>query len=170
MLASVANDLAILERETGTAVALAERAVALNPGSANVWFNSGAVRLWAGDPGVAIEHLETATRLDPTGPSRPARMLYIAMARFFQRRFGEAVALLKERVQLSESPGCYAFLSASYGHLGDTSAALAALARYRALTTLPIDSLARSLGLAPTRLKLLLDGIVLAEGTSPAGG
>jgi hypothetical protein len=47
------------------------------------------------------------------------------MARFYQRRFSEAVALLKERNLLSESPGCHAALAASYGQMGDTSAARA---------------------------------------------
>jgi TolB-like protein len=89
------------------AVAIVDRAIALNPGSANVWFNGGFVRLLAGDLDLAVEHLENATRLDPMGPNRGARMLYTAMARFYQRRFDEAVALLKERNQLSESPGCY---------------------------------------------------------------
>lgn len=167
VLAGVANDLAFLMRDAGAAVAIVDRAVALNPGSANVWFNSGAVRLMARDPDLAIEHLEIAKRLDPTGPSRAARMLYMAIARFYQRRFGDAVALLKERNQLSESPGCYAFLAASLGHLRETSAARDALARYRTLTPVSVDSLARSILFDSTALKLFLDGIALATGANP---
>ncbi len=104
VLAGVANDLAFLRQDARPAVPIVDRAIALNPGSANVWFNSGFVRLLAGDLDAAVEHLETATRLDPTGPSRGARMLYTAMARFYQGRFNEAVTLLKERNLMSESP------------------------------------------------------------------
>jgi len=86
VLASVANDLAFLKQDAHAAVAIVDRAIALNPGSANVWFNSGFVRLLAGDLDLAVEHLENATRLDPTGPSRGARMLYTAVARFYQHR------------------------------------------------------------------------------------
>jgi tetratricopeptide (TPR) repeat protein len=66
------------------------------------------------DSDLAIEHLESAMRLDPTGPSRAARILYMAMARFYQRRFSDAVTLLKERIQLSESPGCYGGTNRGY--------------------------------------------------------
>lgn len=163
VLASVANDMAFLKQDPRAAVAMVDRAVALNPGSANVWFNAGFVRLLAGDLDLAVENLENATRLDPTGPNRGARMLYTGMARFYQHRFDEAVALLKERNQLSESPGCYALLAASYGQLGNASAGGEALRRYQALTPRPIDSLIRSVAFDPTQLKLVLDGIALAR-------
>jgi TolB-like protein len=164
VLASVANDLAFLEGNVKAAVELVDRAVLLNPGSAGVWFNSGAVRLMAGDPDKAIEHLETAMRQDPTGPSRAARMLYVAIARFFKRQFVEAVALLEERNRMSASPGCFAFLAASHGHLGQRTQAREALERYRDLTPQPVDSLARAFVLDPDQLKLFLEGIARAEG------
>lgn len=170
VLASVANDLAFLQQDARAAVAIVDRATALNPGSANVWFNSGFVRLLAGNLDLAVEHLESATRLDPNGPNRGARMLYTGMARFYQRRFNEAVALLKERNQLAESSGCYAFLAASYGQLGDASAAGEALRRYKALTPRPIDSLVQSVSFDPAQLNLVLDGLALAKAMKPPNG
>jgi adenylate cyclase len=163
LLASVANDLAFLRQDARAAVPIVDRAIALNPGSANVWFNSGFVRLLAGDLDGAVEHLETATRLDPTGPSRGARMLYTAMARFYQGRFNEAVTLLKERNLMSESPGCYAYLAASYGQLQDGPAAREALSRFQALTPRPIEAMIRAVALDPAQLKMVLDGIAVAN-------
>ncbi len=163
VLASVANDLAFLRQDARAAVPIVDRAITLNPGSANVWFNSGFVRLLAGDLDAAVEHLETATRLDPTGPSRGARMLYTAMARFYQGRFNEAVTLLKERNLMSESPGCYAYLAASYGQLQDRPAAREALSRVQALTPRPIEAMIRAVALDPAQLKMVLDGIAVAN-------
>ena len=163
VLAGVANDLAFLRQDARPAVPIVDRAIALNPGSANVWFNSGFVRLLAGDLDAAVEHLETAMRLDPTGPSRGARMLYTAMARFYQGRFNEAVTLLKERNLMSESPGRYAYLAASYGQLQDRPAAREALGRFLARTPRPIEAMIRAVPLDPTQLKMVLDGIAVAN-------
>jgi len=168
VMASVANDLSVLERSVELALPLARRAVAINPGSANVWFNCGWVRLMAGELGAAIEHFETALRLDPAGPNRSSYLLYLAAAHFFGGRFEQAAALLRERNQYSESPGGYAFLAASHGHLGHAARAAEALARYRSLTTMPVESLVQSF-LDPGQRELLLSGIAMAEaGPAPA--
>ena len=57
----------------------------------------------------------------------------------------------------------YAFLAASYGHLGETEAAKAALDRYRTLAPQPIDAFARSFILDPMQRKSFLDGIAVAD-------
>jgi adenylate cyclase len=165
VLASVANDLTVLERGVDVALPLAKRAVAMNPGSASVWFNSGYVQLMAGETESAIEHFKTAMRLDPAGANRPIHLTFLALANFFAERFGEAVTLIKERNQYSESPGPYAVLAASHGHLGQTGPALEALARYRALTPLPMETWVQ-LFIDPAQRKLILDGIALAESKS----
>lgn len=166
-LASVANDLAFVGGDMGVAVGLAKRAVALNPGSASVWFNSGAVQLRAGQNDLAVGHLENAMRLDPSGPSHGAHLVFLACARLFQGRFTEAVGLSKERCQIGESPSGYAILAASLGHLGEIDAAKAALARYGALSPQPIEAFARSTFLDEAQIRMLLDGTALAEGKSP---
>jgi adenylate cyclase len=168
VLASVANDLAFAGGDMEVAVGLAKRAVALNPGSASAWFNSGCVQLRAGQNELAVEHLETAMRLDPSGPSRPAHLAFLACARLFQGRFSEAAALSKERSQLGESPSGHAILAASLGHLGEVEAAKDALARYRALSPQPMETFARSTFLEEAQIKMLLDGVALAEGKTPA--
>ena len=46
-------------------MALVDRALALNPNFARGWHISGGLRSWAGQPDIAIEHLEAALRLSP---------------------------------------------------------------------------------------------------------
>jgi predicted Zn-dependent protease len=167
VLASIANDLTVLERSLDVAFPLAKRAVAMNPDSASVWFNSGYVQLTAGETEIAIRHFENAMRFDPAGPNRPIHLMFLAFANFFAERFGEAIALVRERNQYSESPGGYALLAASHGHLGQTGPAQEALARYRFLTPLPIETLVQVF-IDPAQRKLVLDGIALAEAKSPA--
>ncbi len=166
VIAIAAGVLEALEPDHKAAVALVDRAIALNPGSAYVWFISGAIRVRAGETDVAIEHLETAMRLDPVGPDWLRLTVFLAMARFQQACFSEAARLSKECVQQSDHPTGYACLAASYGHLGQGRAAQEALARYRTLASQPIDAYARSFLVDPAHIKLFMDGIALAEGAS----
>ena len=53
-------------------IALVDRALALNPSFARGWYISGVLRLWAGQPDLAIEHVETSLRLSPREPLRSA--------------------------------------------------------------------------------------------------
>jgi hypothetical protein len=46
-------------------MSLVDRALALNPSFARGWFISGVLRLYAGQPDLAIEHVETSLRLSP---------------------------------------------------------------------------------------------------------
>ena len=46
-------------------MALVDRALALNPNFARGWHVSGVLRMWAGQPDIAIEHVETSLRLSP---------------------------------------------------------------------------------------------------------
>jgi adenylate cyclase len=136
----------------------------LNPGSASVWFYSGIRGLQSGRTEVAAEQLETALRLDPIGPSRPHMIGFLGQARFQQRRFSEAVPLLRELVRDTDSPRGYAFLAAAYGHLGDAAAAAAALTRFRALSSQPIEEFARADIAGADDLKLFMEGLALATG------
>jgi TolB-like protein len=163
VLAHAAFAVAHLEHDDAAAVALLERAIGLNPGCSAVWFMSGLVRLRIGETDLAVTHLETAMRLDPIGPDVPNQIGFMAWARFQQSRFQESVALATEFVRQKDHPRGYAFLAASYGHLGKTEAAKAALDRYRALAPQPIDAFARSFILDPVHRKSFLDGIAVAD-------
>src|SRR5712691_2838112 len=63
ILTNAAQVLAQFGEDIGAMIGLVDRALALNPSYARGWHVSGALRLWAGQPDLAIEHFETAVRL-----------------------------------------------------------------------------------------------------------
>jgi len=166
-LAAVAPLLAYMGRDPNGSIKLVERALELNPGSATVWFNSGVVRVAAGDVSLAIEHLETASRLDPIGPDRAGRMLFVAMARFQQRRYAEAATIATELFQHFNNPTGCVILAASYGFLGRPEEARAAMARFESLSPLTIEAIAPAIWRTEAHLRLFLEGIALAKGPGP---
>ena len=167
VLSNTAMLVAYLEHDLITATALAERACALNPGAARAWHASGAVRILADQLDLAAEHLQTSMRLNPIGPDRSGAMLFLAMARFQQHRFDEAVALANELYRHFENPTGCAILAASYGRLGQRAPAQDALANYRRLAPQTIEAFARAIWPLDRHLALFLGGIALAEGKSP---
>ena len=65
ILTNAAFALAYFGEDIGAMMALVDRALALNPNFARGWHISGTLRLWAGHPDIAIEHVEVALRLSP---------------------------------------------------------------------------------------------------------
>ena len=63
VLANAAYTLADFGEDIGAMLALVDRALALNTNFARAWYISGTLRVWAGQPDIAIEHAETALRL-----------------------------------------------------------------------------------------------------------
>jgi adenylate cyclase len=152
-----------LGRDLETAVALADRAVELNPGSPYAWIASGFARTNIGEPGLGFEHLETALRLDPLSPIRPVTLAIQGSARCAEGRFAEAVALLKQAVQLlPDFLMAHVYLAASLGHLGDRAAGREVIARFRSLTPVSMRTFAAGHP-EPGVRKLVLEGIELAE-------
>ena len=99
-------------------IALIDRALALNPNFARGWFISGALRKWAGQPDIAIEHSEASMRLSPRAGVGTSFGL-IGMAHFLARRFEEAVPNLRLAIQEDPSfPLPYYYLAACYAHMG----------------------------------------------------
>jgi adenylate cyclase len=94
-LALAAASLPGLQPDSERPLQLSDRAIALNPASAFAWLISGSVRLRLGHPDEAAEHLETALRLDPISTDGDFARMYLALARFEQRRFEEALALFR---------------------------------------------------------------------------
>jgi len=166
VLTQVAVSLPGLEGRLDRAVALMDRALALNPASAFVLMGSGSLRLKCGEPDLAAEHLETAMRLDPISTLNGFMRMYLASARFQQERFDEALALF--RTTALRLPISYAVLAALHGHLGQTAEAQEALAQFKSLMIGTIDEAARIWFPRPRQRKLFLDGIAMAEGRNPA--
>jgi TolB-like protein/class 3 adenylate cyclase len=89
ILAGAAQVLAQFGEDIGAMMGLVDRALALNPSFARGWFLSGLLRLFAGQPDLAIEHVETSLRLSPR-ERMGQPLVVIGMAHFFKRRFDEA--------------------------------------------------------------------------------
>jgi adenylate cyclase len=172
VLCEVAISLPGLEGRLDRAVALMDRAIALNPASAFVLMTSGSLRLKCGEPDLAAEHLESAMRLDPISAMNGFMRMYLASARFQQARFDEALALF--RTTAIRLPVSYAVLAALHGHVGQTADAQDALAQFESQSIGTIAEVARIWFPRPRERKLFLDGIALAEGknsaATPAGG
>src|SRR6266568_2684175 len=162
VLINAAQVLAFFGEDIGAMIGLVERALALNPSFARGWFQSGALRTWAGQHDLAIEHLEISQRLSPrerTGT--PLNVMGVAY--FFKRRFDEAAAKLLQAIQ--DDPGFpipYRALAACYAHMGRLDEARAIVARLRAITpvVVPSDLPYRS----PEDRELFLSGLRLASG------
>ena len=154
--------LAYFGEDIGAMMALVDRALALNPSFSRGWHLSGVLRLWAGQPEVAIEHLKTALRLSPharTGWSHAD----LGAAYFVSQRFDEAVPELQLVIQEDPSlPLGYRFLAACLAHMGRLDEARATIARLRAITSTVIPDVSY-LRNAQHR-DLYLSGLRLAAG------
>ena len=71
-------------------IALANRALVLNPNLAAAWYASGSLGLLHGDLDDAIERLARAMRLSPLDPLTFFTLSYTALAHFFAGRHDEA--------------------------------------------------------------------------------
>jgi TolB-like protein len=165
ILANVAFVLAYFGEDLGAMIGLVDRALALNPSFARGWYVRGVLTLWAGQPDLAIEHVETSLRLSPR--ERPGTPLTeIGAAYFFKRQFDEAVAKLLLSIQ--DNPGythSYRILAACYAHMGRFDEARAIVARLRAITPLVVPS---ELPWCNSEdRELYLSGLRLAMGEAP---
>jgi adenylate cyclase len=109
---------------------MAERAVALNPNSANAWRARGHVYHFAGLPEEAVRSFERGIRHSPVDP-----MLYLALqgmagSLVAAGRFDEAIVAAKRclRQNPTFAPG-HRTLASAYAHLGRDAEARAAAAR-----------------------------------------
>jgi adenylate cyclase len=162
VLANAAQALAYFGEDIGAMMALVDRALALNPSYARGWLLSGVLRLWAGQPEIAIEHNEAALRLSPRARVGSS-LANIGYAHFFSRRFNEAVPRLLLAIQEDPSyPGPLRYLAACYAYMGRLDEARDIVERLRAVTSVVIHD-ASFLRNADHR-ELLLSGLRLAAG------
>jgi adenylate cyclase len=160
ILANAANALAYFGEDIGAMLALVARALALNPSYARGWQISGVLRSWAGEPDIAIEHVETALRLSPRARVGTS-FLTMGMAHFVKGRFDAAVPKLLVAIQEDPSlPWPYRLLAACFAHMGRLDDAREILMRLRAVTpvVIPDASVLRN----PEHRELLLSGLRLA--------
>jgi TolB-like protein/DNA-binding winged helix-turn-helix (wHTH) protein/Tfp pilus assembly protein PilF len=156
-----AGGLSGLEPTMDRALALTDRAIALNPASPLVWLISGSLWARAGQPERASEYLERSIRLDPVSAMGAFGRMYLAVCRFEQRRFEEALALFASTSR--RMPISHAILAALYGHLGRTGEAQAALTMFDSLAAGTPERFSRLWFPQEDHRRLFLDGIELAR-------
>src|SRR5262249_31635268 len=138
VLVDAAVALAYFGEDISAMMALVDRALVLNPSYARGWHISGLLRLWAGQPDVAIEHNEIALRLSPRARIGHS-LLQIGEAHFVARRFDEALPKLLLAIQDDPSfPHPYRVLAACYALIGRLDEARATVERLRAITSVVI--------------------------------
>ena len=161
-LANAAFALGWLGEDIDAMIALADRALALNPSYARGWHVSGYLRGLAGDLNSCIEHLETALRLSPRARVGTSIVL-IGIAYFLSRRFEEAVPKLQLAIQ--EDPTYLApirFLAACYAHMGRLEEARQMVERLRTLTPVLLGPTGHFRN--QEHLELFVSGLHLAAG------
>jgi len=162
ILANAAFVLAYFGEDISAMIGLVDRALALNLSFARGWYLSSFLRVWAGQPDLAIEHVEASLRLSPR-ERVGAPLFVLGMAYLFKRQFDEAAAKLLLSIQDQPgSPASYRYLASCYAHMGRLDEARAIVSRLRAITPLlaPTDYPYRN----PEHRELLLSGLRLAAG------
>jgi TolB-like protein/class 3 adenylate cyclase/Flp pilus assembly protein TadD len=140
VLGRAAYALGFFGEDLDAAIALIDRALELNPSFALGWFRSGWLRIWLGQPDVAIAHFQTSLRLSPRDPI-PASFLGIGCGHFFARRFDEARPMLLRSLQ--ESPNSiptHRHLAACYALMGRPDEAREIVERLRAISPVVVPS------------------------------
>jgi adenylate cyclase len=91
--------------------------------------------VWAGQPDLAIEHIETSLRLSPR-ERMGQPLVTLGHAYLFKRQFNEAAAKLVLSIQDHPGyPNSYRALAACYAHMGRLDEAHAIVSRLRAITS-----------------------------------
>jgi adenylate cyclase len=115
--------------------AFIDQALLLNPNLARSWNLSGWVRVWLGEPEIAIEHLARAMRLSPLDFAFHAMEAATAHAHLRAGRYGEATVWAEKALRnLPNSPHALAALSIANSLAGDLDKAQAAMKRLLEVT------------------------------------
>ncbi len=160
VLALVAFVLGDFGEDIDVAVGLIDHCLTLNPSFAAGWHWSGVLRIFAGQPDIALQHLQTGLRLSPR--DRLANYLNaFGEAHFFSRRFDEAAANLL--ASLERAPGfpiTYRVLASCYAHMGRPDEAREIVRRLAAVTPAVMEPATRYRN--PELRELYLSGLRLA--------
>ena len=161
--ARVVEALFNLGESLRTLLPLAERAVALNPGSAHARNILGWTLVMLGDTSRGTEDLSLAMRLDPISADRALHLSGLAAAALSERRFEAAIDLARQSSHLSPFWISNQMLLAScYGHLGQLGPAQEALVRFHVLSP-DVDVLVWArLFRDPQKRQVALDGLARA--------
>jgi adenylate cyclase len=162
VLALAAAMLGYFGEDIDVSLALIDRCLTLNPSHARGWHWSALLRVFAGQPDIAIEHFQNYLRLSPR--DRMATHLnVIGEAYFFSRRFDEAAANLLASLDLAPTfPVTYRVLAACYAHMGRLDDAREIVRRLSAITPAVMEPATRYRN--PELRELFLSGLRIAAG------
>jgi adenylate cyclase len=164
VLAIAAAVLGYLGEDIHVSLRLIDRCLILNPSSARGWFWSALLRVFAGQPDVALEHFQNFSRLSPRN-RRANHLNVIGEAYFFSRRFDDAAANLLASLDLAPTfPVTYRVLASCYAHIGRLEEAREIVRRLRAITPAVMEPATRYRN--PELRELFLSGLRLAAGES----
>jgi adenylate cyclase len=160
VLALAAFLLGYWGEDIDVSLALIDRCLTLNPSHARGWHWSALLRVFAGQPDVAIEHFQNYLRLCPR--DRMATHLnVIGEAYFFTRRFDEAATNLRASLDLAPTfPVTYRVHASCYAHMGRLNEAREIIRRLRAITPAVMEPGIRYRN--PELRELFLSGLRLA--------
>jgi adenylate cyclase len=166
-LAGVAHVLGYFNEDISAAVAIVDRSLALDPSSAYGWRWSGFLRLYAGQPELAIERFEKSLRLNPRDLGW-AQLTGIGIAHFFRGRPEKATEALLQALQENPSyPLANRFLASCYAHAGRIEEAREVVVRLRAITPVIVPAVTNYRD--PVHNELYLSGLRAAAGEAPLG-
>jgi tetratricopeptide (TPR) repeat protein len=89
-LSKAAHAISSVVGDLDSGAVFIDQALKLNPNLAAGWYVSGWVKLFLGEPEVAIEHLARAIRLGPSDPLILKMYAGLAYAHFFAGRYDDA--------------------------------------------------------------------------------
>ena len=160
VLALTAFVLGYFGEDIDVSLALIDRCLTLNPSHARGWHWSALLRVFAGQPELALEHFGNYMRLSPR--ERLATYLNgIGEAYFFSHRFDEAAANLLASLDLAPSfPVTYRVLASCYAHMGCFDEARETVERLRNMTNVLVPSATQWRN--PEHRELFLSGLRLA--------
>ncbi|MGC2335808.1 MAG: adenylate/guanylate cyclase domain-containing protein [Pseudolabrys sp.] len=124
--------LALVAGDLDDAAAFIDRALALNPNLATTWQFSGWVRVWLGEPEVAVEHFAIAMRLSPLDPLTFVAQGGTAFAHIFAGCYDLALSWAQKAVRERPNwPEGQRLIAAAAALSGRSKEAQQAIARMR---------------------------------------
>ncbi len=161
-LVYAAHALAYFGENIDAMLALVDRALTLNPSFARGWLMSAQLRMWAGQPDRAVEHVERAMRLSPRDLPG-AHLFLVGLAHFLNRRFEDALPKLIVAAQhLASVLYVHRVLASCYAHMERLEEARAIIERLRTISQIVVPEFNQFRN--PTHRELILSGLRLAAG------
>jgi len=152
----------LISRRYEDALRRLKRAVQLNPNLANAYGALGQALALAGEYATAVEQINKAIRLSPRDPFLVYWFGHLGLAAFAEERYDIACEWGTKIIQENPRfPGGHRLLAASYGQLGRTKEAQAALKELLLLMPgMTIDDVRKQVPFKdPTHMDRYLDGL-----------